>query len=171
MDTHVVDSTTIYKTCIAWCAEGWVFEMYFFEGGICITTPAHSADARPPPPLLICSRVHLFTTYLDVETYTLTSRYLMPSYNPLVSRHITLASRGVGCLFIVKEGDPLLNTLSLTFSNMLTNIIARYNSIYVLTYHDMMMHCIGVAYFAPLQSKRRIFLSWYDDMILNDSVH
>ena len=68
MDTHVVDSTTIYKTCIVClCAEGWMFEMYFFEGGICITTPAHSLIARPPPPLLIRSRAHPFTTYLDVK--------------------------------------------------------------------------------------------------------
>ena len=142
MDTHVVDSTTIYKTCIAWCAKGWVFEMYFFEGGICITTPAHSADARPPPPPLICSPAHPFTCYLDVETYTLMSRYLMSRHNPLISRHITAGTFGVVCLFI---GGRVMHSVNiqlisnpivqLTFSN----IIPPYNLIY--TYHDMMIRC------------------------------
>jgi hypothetical protein len=73
-----------YRGNLPQCVGWLVSEMYFFEGGICITTLAHRADAPPPPPLLIRSRAHLFTTYLDVETYTLMSRYLMPRHNPLM---------------------------------------------------------------------------------------
>jgi hypothetical protein len=46
-------------------------EMYFFEGGICIPIAATIYICSPPPPLLIRSRAHLFTTYLDVEAYPL----------------------------------------------------------------------------------------------------
>jgi hypothetical protein len=51
-------------------------EMYFFEGGICITTPAHSLIPRPPPPLHIRSRAHPFTTYLDVKLLDVKAHYL-----------------------------------------------------------------------------------------------
>ena len=63
----------------------------------------------PPDPLLIRSRAHLFTTYLDVETLTLMSRYLMPSYNTLMSRDITAGTIGVVCLFIGGRVIHLLN--------------------------------------------------------------
>jgi hypothetical protein len=124
---------------------GWlVSEMYFFEGGICITTLAHRADASPPPPLLIRSRAHLFTCYLDVEAYPLDVET-----HYLDAKSYTLASSV--CLLLA--GVTHLVNIPPTFSNMLTNIIPRYT--HVSTYHDMMIHCIGVAYFAPLQSKRR----------------
>ena len=53
-----------------------MFEMYFFEGGICIITSAVLAVRSPPPPLLIRSRAHPFTTYLDVKLLDIKTHYL-----------------------------------------------------------------------------------------------
>ena len=88
----------------------------------------------------------------------------MSRHNTLISRYITAGTFGVVCLFIerrVIHSVNICSTHSLTFSN----IIPPYNLIY--TYHDMMMHCIGVACLTSFRSKRRIFLSWYDDMKLS----
>ena len=129
--SHVVDSTTIYYCVIMYHLTyrrvgliGRISIFVFLWGGICIMTLTHSHIFSPPPPLLTCSRAHLFTcavispyddalirchyphpfgVSLDVETYTLMSRYFESRY--LESRQytpwrqVTLKTR-LSCLFI-----------------------------------------------------------------------